>query len=158
MRGGTLYAVTSRRTPPETVEAMTQVLPKDCVLYRWKAADPENPYLGLLALGDRFVVTGDSISMLVEVARLGKPLAIAATEKTNIIDRLIPGKPRDNCILHEYLYKGGWAVQLGKPFVTPVHPPPDDTEVAAARLRLLLPTEDKSRSQEDLMGKVTSRP
>ena len=33
----------------------------------------DNPYLGLLAHGDRFVVTGDSISMLVEVARLAKP-------------------------------------------------------------------------------------
>ena len=38
----------------------------------------DNPYLGLLGLADRFVVTGDSISMLVEVASLGRPLAIFA--------------------------------------------------------------------------------
>ena len=36
----------------------------------------DNPYHALLGLADRFVVTGDSISMLVEVARTGKPLAI----------------------------------------------------------------------------------
>ncbi len=32
--------------------------------------------MGLLGLADRFIVTGDSISMMVEVTRLGKPLEI----------------------------------------------------------------------------------
>ena len=32
--------------------------------------------MGLLGLADGFVVTGDSISMMVEIARLGRPLAI----------------------------------------------------------------------------------
>jgi hypothetical protein len=36
----------------------------------------DNPYMGLLGLADRFIVTGDSISMMVEVTRLGKPLEI----------------------------------------------------------------------------------
>ena len=36
----------------------------------------DNPYRALLGTADGFVVTGDSISMLVEVAALGKPLAI----------------------------------------------------------------------------------
>ena len=36
----------------------------------------ENPYLALLGLADRFVVTSDSVTMMVEVARLGRPLAI----------------------------------------------------------------------------------
>jgi len=46
--------------------------------FDWSQPDSENPYTGLLALADRFVVTGDSISMLVEVARLGKALEIVA--------------------------------------------------------------------------------
>merc|ERR1712147_532625 len=46
--------------------------------FDWHAPEGENPYAGLLALADRFVVTGDSISMQVEVARLGKPLEILA--------------------------------------------------------------------------------
>ena len=45
-------------------------------MFRWSAEATDNPYLALLGLADRFVVTGDSVSMLVEVARVGKPLAI----------------------------------------------------------------------------------
>ncbi|HYQ92521.1 MAG TPA: ELM1/GtrOC1 family putative glycosyltransferase [Candidatus Competibacteraceae bacterium] len=74
--GGTLYLTTSRRTPRAVVETLQAGLPPGAILYRWQANDPANPYLALLGLADRFVVSGDSISMLVEVARLGKPLAI----------------------------------------------------------------------------------
>lgn len=81
--GGSLQVTTSRRTPVETAEAIAQVLPPDAELHRWDKAGSENPYIGLLAHGDRFVVTGDSISMLVEVARLGKPLAIAPLRMAN---------------------------------------------------------------------------
>lgn len=73
---GTLFVTTSRRTPPEVVEALAEMLPPGGHLYRWDPAATDNPYLALLGLADRFVVTGDSISMIVEVARLGKPLAI----------------------------------------------------------------------------------
>jgi len=81
--GGSLHVVTSRRTPPETANAIAVRLPKDAVLHRWETAGSDNPYVGLLAHGDRFVVTGDSVSMLVEVARLGKPLAIASLRQAN---------------------------------------------------------------------------
>jgi hypothetical protein len=74
--GGTLYLTTSRRTPPAVVETLQAGLPPGAILYRWQADDPANPYLALLGLADRFIVSGDSISMLVEVARLGRPLAI----------------------------------------------------------------------------------
>jgi len=74
--GGTLFVTTSRRTPAKVVEALAEMLPPGGHLYRWDAAATDNPYLALLGLADRFVVTGDSISMIVEVARLGKPLAI----------------------------------------------------------------------------------
>jgi mitochondrial fission protein ELM1 len=77
--GGTLYVSTSRRTPPEVVAALQDQLPANAILYRWKADDSaNNPYLALLGLADRFIVTGDSISMMIEVARRGKPLAIFA--------------------------------------------------------------------------------
>jgi uncharacterized protein len=75
--GGSLYVTTSRRTPPAVVRALEQSLPKDARLYRWDGGS-DNPYRALLGLADRFVVTGDSISMMVEVARLGRPLAIFA--------------------------------------------------------------------------------
>ena len=73
---GGLFVTTSRRTPPDVVEALAADLPPGGEIFRWRADAPDNPYHGLLGLADRFVVTGDSVSMLVEVARLGKPLAI----------------------------------------------------------------------------------
>jgi mitochondrial fission protein ELM1 len=74
---GALYVSTSRRTPAAVVEALAADLPAGARLYRWGDGG-ENPYQALLGLADRFVVTGDSVSMMVEVARLGKPLAIFA--------------------------------------------------------------------------------
>jgi uncharacterized protein len=74
--GGTPYITTSRRTPPEVVAALREHLPSGARLFAWSADADDNPYRGLLGLADGFVVTGDSISMLVEVIRLRKPLAI----------------------------------------------------------------------------------
>jgi hypothetical protein len=74
--GGTPYLTTSRRTPPATIEALQAGLPEQARLFRWAPDAPDNPYLGLLGLADGFVVTGDSISMLVEIAALRRPLAI----------------------------------------------------------------------------------
>ena len=74
--GGTPYLTTSRRTPEATIQALQARLPKSARLFRWTPDAPDNPYLGLLGLADGFVVTGDSISMLVEIAGLKKPLAI----------------------------------------------------------------------------------
>jgi uncharacterized protein len=77
-RNGSLYFTTSRRTRPEVVEAIERNLPEGARLFRWQpdSAREDNPYLGLLALADAFIVTGDSASMMVEVARLRRPLAI----------------------------------------------------------------------------------
>jgi len=75
--GGTLYACTSPRTTPEIVAALEAELPESAILHRFDGNAERNPYLGLLAHADRFIVTADSISMLVEVARLGRPLAVA---------------------------------------------------------------------------------
>lgn len=169
MAGGSLHVVTSRRTPPETADAIAASLPEGAVLHRWDRPGGDNPYVGLLGFGDRFVVTGDSVSMLVEVARLGKPLAIASLRQANrtvaqglrrlhlpdetaygaaalaqrAMDRFLPligleASTRDFALLHDFLYAKGWAVPLGAPFVTPSDPPPDDTAIAAQRLKELL--------------------
>jgi mitochondrial fission protein ELM1 len=74
--GGTPYLTTSRRTPAVTMAALQARLPPAARLFRWTPDAPDNPYLGLLGLADGFVVTGDSISMLVEIAGLHKPLSI----------------------------------------------------------------------------------
>ena len=80
---GTLFVSTSRRTPDAVVDALAAALPPSATLFRWRADATENPYRALLGLADRFVVTGDSVSMIVEVARQGKPLAIFPLPETN---------------------------------------------------------------------------
>ena len=76
--GGTPYFTTSRRTPVNITAQLKQRLPAQAVLYDWNDTHADNPYRGLLGLADRFVVTGDSISMMVEVIHLHKPLQILA--------------------------------------------------------------------------------
>ncbi|MDX1575704.1 MAG: ELM1/GtrOC1 family putative glycosyltransferase, partial [Kiloniellales bacterium] len=63
--GGTAYFTTSRRTPADLMAALRAGLPKGAHLFAWAPDASDNPYLGLLALADGFVVTGDSISMMV---------------------------------------------------------------------------------------------
>ncbi|XSG86279.1 MAG: mitochondrial fission ELM1 family protein [Methylohalobius sp. ZOD2] len=70
---GSLYFCASRRTSPEVLAELRR---SGAPVYGWEDGVQDNPYLGLLGLADAFVVTGDSVSMMVEVARLGKPLAI----------------------------------------------------------------------------------
>ena len=75
-RGGTPYFTTSPRTPPSTTRALQGTLPKGAEFFEWRPGARDNPYHALLGLADGFVVTGDSLSMLVEVAKLHRPLAI----------------------------------------------------------------------------------
>jgi mitochondrial fission protein ELM1 len=74
--GGTPYITTSRRTTAEVVEVLREQLPDGAVLFEWAADATENPYRALLGSADSFIVTGDSVSMMVEVIYLHKPLAI----------------------------------------------------------------------------------
>jgi mitochondrial fission protein ELM1 len=76
-QGGTPFVTTSRRTPAALTDVLEAGLPPGSKLFRWLPDDPrKNPYFGLLGLADGFVVTGDSASMMMEVASLGRPLAI----------------------------------------------------------------------------------
>ncbi len=75
-RGGTPYVTTSRRTPAAVVAALEAELPPSGHLFRWTPDAADNPYRALLGSSDGFVVTGDSVSMMVEVVRLRLPLAI----------------------------------------------------------------------------------
>ncbi len=164
--GGTLYITTSRRTRPEVMEALGRSLPRGALLYRWSPDAGDNPYQGLLGLADRFVVTGDSISMLVEVASLGRPLAIfplpvagdpwsrarAALARTlgedqrpdrpvgrllHAAHRLGIGYPRDLGAIHRLLYRRGLAVPLGDPFPPPSTGLDEELTPVAARIRAL---------------------
>jgi mitochondrial fission protein ELM1 len=152
--GGSLYVTTSRRTPEAVVGALKEGLPAGARMHEWTPGATENPYLGLLDHADRFVVTGDSMSMMIEVARLGKPLAIYAlpvrrdprTRVREGLSRMLhdPDRPgsrlgdllyrlglvrysRDLGEIHRQLIRQGSAVPLGEPF--PASGPPLDDEL-----------------------------
>jgi mitochondrial fission protein ELM1 len=164
--GGSLYVTTSRRTGAEVTEALASALPEGTPVYRWSAAaDADNPYLALLGLADRFVVTGDSISMMVEVASLGRPLAIfplpvkeglanrvraaratlvaragggVAGRLVHLLHRLgIVSYARDLTAIHRCLIQRGLAVRLGEPFHSPAGRLEDELDQAVARIHAM---------------------
>lgn len=139
-REGAIFVSTSRRTPPAAADAVEQGLRPQDRLYRWREDGAGNPYFGLLAHGASFTVTSDSLSMLTEVARLGKPLAIAeppeAASALQRLRNLLPFRPaRDLNEAANYLIRGGHAVSLGTPFPAAITPPEDHTAEVARRLR-----------------------
>jgi hypothetical protein len=73
--GGTVVATTSRRTGRAQGRAFRDALGDGHTVHLWESKG-ENPYLGLLALADAFVVTADSESMLAETLALGRPVFI----------------------------------------------------------------------------------
>jgi mitochondrial fission protein ELM1 len=75
-RGGTPYVTTSRRTPADVIHALEAQRPPGTLWFRWTPDAEENPYRALLGAADGLVVTGDSISMLVEAVKLRRPVAI----------------------------------------------------------------------------------
>ena len=73
-RGGSLLVSSSARTPAEVADAFAAQAEVPIHLYRWRRDDPDNPYLGFLALADELIVTADSVSMLSEAYATGKPV------------------------------------------------------------------------------------
>ena len=73
--GGSLLVTDSPRTPRGAGDALQAQLEAPHFCYRW-GSGMVNPYRGLLALADAFVVTGESMSMLGEAADTGRPLYI----------------------------------------------------------------------------------
>ena len=149
---GTLYVSTSRRTPPAAVAALKTLLPTNARLYAWSPDSAANPYLDLLAHGQRFIVTGDSLSMMIEVASLGRPLAIyalplrggaAARLRRWLGARLsalgLAGYPRDLTAVHRSLYADGLACPLEDGFSEPGRTMPDEVPGVVARIRDLVP-------------------
>ena len=164
---GSCYFCTSRRTPAAFVSALEAVRPASARLYRWSPESGVNPYHGLLALADRFVVTGDSLSMIVEAARLGRPLLIydppkrrfatarlvheigrrahaaGSARRDGPLARLaasgLLGYARDLGALHRALFEAGLARPLGDGFAPPAAAAPDELPLVVERVRALFP-------------------
>jgi hypothetical protein len=74
--GGSVMAVTSRRTSQAATRALQSVLDEPHRVYAWQAVKDANPYRALLAQADVLVVTGESESMLAEAAATTAPVYI----------------------------------------------------------------------------------
>jgi uncharacterized protein len=168
--GGTPYVTTSRRTPRAVVEALRAGLPPAARLYEWTPGGADNPYLALLRLADGCIVTGDSVSMLAEVVRARKPLAIVDLPlrrfgaldqvRRSLARRLFrtdAGRPsqliagiarrarlldatRDFRAFHRMLIDSGLAVRAGELLQAPMGAVPDDLPGVVARIESLMDT------------------
>ena len=124
----------SRRTPDEVLVLVTETFAGDPGALVWDRQG-ENPYFGILALADRLVVTGDSVSMISE--------ALAARAPLEVFDA---GAARHQRFLRP-LVEGGY-VRL---FTGGTLPPilaraPDASEDAEAAVRALL--QSRKRASE----------
>jgi mitochondrial fission protein ELM1 len=74
--GGAALAITpSRRTPQEIRGLLAEAFSDDPQVFLWNL-EGENPYRGILALADRLVVTGDSVSMVSEALATPHPVEV----------------------------------------------------------------------------------
>lgn len=98
--GGSVLATDSPRTPRAAGDAMQAQLQQPCYCYRWGSTE-DNPYKGLLALADAFVVTGESMSMLGEAVDTGKPLYVFDVGDFDVESRAVHWWAQ----AHNYRYK-----------------------------------------------------
>jgi len=158
--GGSLLISTSKRTPDPAIDTLSRQNGIPGHFYRWRADDPDNPYLAFLALGDQFIVTGESISMLTEACATGKPVHIfcpgmgadaghhanrpprpSPRQRFNqLSNRHAPKRwRRDVKKIHQHLIANGHAVWLGDPpQMDRSQEPPRDLDRAVKRVRKLM--------------------
>jgi hypothetical protein len=107
------------------------------------------------------------MSMMIEIARLGKPLAIfalpyqrgpgpwlqqrmAAAAGSGSLGKLLlrlglPGSSRDLSAIHRQLYDKQLAVPLGHPFLPGGVTPEDELQIVVSRIKHLLTERDAAR-------------
>jgi len=126
--GGGVVVAPSRRTPDEVLALFVEAAAEDPGrVWTW-TREGDNPYLGLLALADRLVVTGDSTSMVSEALATPHPLEIFTPPLRRVhrafVDNLVSrGLAR--------ILDGNWTEPASRPRI-------DATAEAAAAVRRLL--------------------
>jgi mitochondrial fission protein ELM1 len=164
--GGSVLVTNSARTPERAYAAFLDTLKAPLFVFHWGDPAVENPYRAYLALADRLVVTGESMSMLAEASVPGKPLYIFDLSDCPAGDAEIPGrcrpwwtyshnlryKPlshrlaltlaprrrrRDVSRIQERLVESGRAVWVGQRWKGGSKAGESDLERAAARVRAL---------------------
>jgi mitochondrial fission protein ELM1 len=117
----------SRRTPGPVLAALAARFARDTGVYLWDGAG-DNPYLGILALGDRIVATSDSVSMVSEALATPHPVEVFGDD----------GGARHSLFLKGLLDKGLVRRFTGDPVSAKAGGPIDSTAIAAKAVRQLL--------------------
>ncbi len=126
-RGGAGLMITpSRRTEPEAARILSETLAGTGAAI-WDGQG-ENPYFAMLALADAILVTRDSVSMTSEAVFTGKPV--------HVID--LDGRSRRIELFHANMERQGYTRRFTGALEHWTYTPPDDTGMAAARIRPLL--------------------
>jgi mitochondrial fission protein ELM1 len=125
--GGGLAVVPSRRTPDEVLALFTEAAARDPAIWAWNR-EGDNPYRGVLALADRLVVTGDSVSMVSEALATPHPVEVFTPELRELHRGFLGGLEARGLIR---VFDGRWTQ------VTP-RTPLDATAAAAAAVRRML--------------------
>jgi mitochondrial fission protein ELM1 len=126
--GGSLVITTSPRTGEaarHVAEAAATAGAEPKLLHQW-SAQGDNPYLGILALADLLVVTGDSVSMCTEACAAGKPVYIYAPTGFSVAK---------HARFQADLFAKGYARPLSNSFEIWKHPPLNPSEEIAAEIR-----------------------
>ncbi|NGY05988.1 ELM1/GtrOC1 family putative glycosyltransferase [Solimonas terrae] len=76
-RGGSVLISTSPRTPASAIAALRAAQDAPGEFYAFRRNDPHNPLASYLQLADELIVTGDSVSMIAECWRSGRPVWVA---------------------------------------------------------------------------------
>jgi mitochondrial fission protein ELM1 len=87
--GGSVLVTTSPRTPAHAMRAVREATPDRGFFYEFERDDPNNPYAAMLALADKFVVTGESASMIAEAVSTGRPVEIVPLDERPLARALV---------------------------------------------------------------------
>ncbi|KAA5803767.1 hypothetical protein F1654_08185 [Alkalicaulis satelles] len=128
---GRVRVTPSRRTPEGARARLMELAAPDPLVEVWNGEGP-NPYAGMLACCDRFLVTGESVSMVSEALSAGAPVHTL----------WLPGVRGRHLAFLEKLQDDGLISRLTGGVLNLAHAgtgPVDPCEPAAARARALLP-------------------
>ena len=91
--GGSVLLTTSARTPAACAELVAASLTCPSYTHLWQPGQAENPYLGIVALADQFVVTGETASMIAEAANTGKAIELFELQErplSRLLTKIVP--------------------------------------------------------------------
>jgi mitochondrial fission protein ELM1 len=145
-RGGSVLVTTSPRTPEPAAISLGAALPERNFFYQFRRDDPQNPYSAMLALADRFVVTGESASLIAEAVSTGRPVEIVALEEKRFAGALVRA--------HRWLKRGPLASLLDRLCARGLWMPPRDLGAIHAALEAAQARRASPCDSERVLGRI----